>query len=291
VSPGSRGTGEKLWSRAAGRLIVGVVERIVVGKPNGQVVVVGPYSGVGIWCTTLVATTSGLTMLAWFGRLEDALACMEHLAVDVCILSESCGVAAARRRIHEHWPHVRVVVAADHVKRSHGLACVRRVTPSSSRADLLAAVIPPMTDESASPPTSALELSQREREVALLVPEGFSNGEIATILSISISTVKNHVHRILQKLGTQRRGQVRRALASEQLFGRRCEADLPSGHGEVFGRVRTATGAEQAAGRAGVDQVDHAVAFRPRQAAGEKRLYAGSRAWSAYHAGEGQSGT
>jgi DNA-binding NarL/FixJ family response regulator len=233
---------------------VGVVERIVVGRPNVEVVVVGPYSGVGIWCTTLVATTSGLTMLAWFRRLEDALDCMEHLAFDVCILSESCGVTAARRRINEHCPHVRVVVAADHVKRSHGLACVRRVTPSSSRAELLAAIIPPMTDERASPPTSALELSQREREVALLVAEGFSNGEIATILSISISTVKNHVHRVLEKLGVERRGQVRRALASEQLFGRMCESDLPSGHREASCRRRSHLAGED-------ERIDEAVAL------------------------------
>lgn len=50
-------------------------------------------------------------------------------------------------------------------------------------------------------------LTGRERELALLLDEGLSNKEIARRLSISVATVKNHVHRILEKLHVERRGQ------------------------------------------------------------------------------------
>jgi two-component system, NarL family, nitrate/nitrite response regulator NarL len=50
-------------------------------------------------------------------------------------------------------------------------------------------------------------LSSRESEILALVEQGRSNKEIARQLAISIATVKNHMHNILQKLQVGRRGQ------------------------------------------------------------------------------------
>jgi two-component system NarL family response regulator len=51
------------------------------------------------------------------------------------------------------------------------------------------------------------ELSERELAVLRLVAQGMSNLEIATALSISESTVKSHLNRILSKLGVSDRTQ------------------------------------------------------------------------------------
>ena len=51
----------------------------------------------------------------------------------------------------------------------------------------------------------ATRLTSREREVVSLIEQGFSNKEIARRLSIELSTAKNHVHNILEKLGAKRR--------------------------------------------------------------------------------------
>jgi DNA-binding CsgD family transcriptional regulator len=57
-------------------------------------------------------------------------------------------------------------------------------------------------------------LSPRERDIAELIANGFTNKEIAVRLSIACSTVKDHVHHILQKTGLRNRAAVAAASAS-----------------------------------------------------------------------------
>jgi DNA-binding NarL/FixJ family response regulator len=63
------------------------------------------------------------------------------------------------------------------------------------------------------PPSSALDcLTAREREIVALISQGFSNKEIAAALTISIPTVKSHVHNVLGKIGAERRTEASRLL-------------------------------------------------------------------------------
>lgn len=61
--------------------------------------------------------------------------------------------------------------------------------------------------DSSGPASTAATLTPREREIVLLLDEGLSNKEIASRLYIEVTTVKNHVHNILEKLHVHRRGQ------------------------------------------------------------------------------------
>jgi len=54
--------------------------------------------------------------------------------------------------------------------------------------------------------SSAASLTHREAEVLTLLEQGLSNKEIARRLAIGVTTVKNHVHRILEKMQVSRRG-------------------------------------------------------------------------------------
>lgn len=56
------------------------------------------------------------------------------------------------------------------------------------------------------PVADSTHLTPREVEVLALIDQGLSNKEIAAQLSLSLTTVKNHVHRILEKLHVRRRG-------------------------------------------------------------------------------------
>lgn len=59
-------------------------------------------------------------------------------------------------------------------------------------------------------------LTKRECEIAILVCQGMSNGEIAESLCISEATVKKHISNIFEKLGCSRREQVRQRLFLEE---------------------------------------------------------------------------
>jgi DNA-binding NarL/FixJ family response regulator len=73
------------------------------------------------------------------------------------------------------------------------------VAPSTTRR--LLDRFAPLLPSAAEPKSAGLRrLTEREREVLLLVAQGLSNGEIAVRLGLSEATVKTHVGRILTKL-------------------------------------------------------------------------------------------
>jgi DNA-binding NarL/FixJ family response regulator len=83
----------------------------------------------------------------------------------------------------------------------HGrLAC-----PAEISSGLLRALFETQHAHEQRSPTQAL--SRREREVMRQVEKGLSNKEIARELCLSVSTVKHHVHHILEKLELSRRTQ------------------------------------------------------------------------------------
>jgi DNA-binding NarL/FixJ family response regulator len=57
-------------------------------------------------------------------------------------------------------------------------------------------------------PESLRDLTEREREVLILIARGMSNEDIAATLFVSLATVKTHVNRILGKLRLRSRAQV-----------------------------------------------------------------------------------
>lgn len=132
--------------------------------------------------------------------------------------------AAATRVIRQQFPQVQVIaltsfkegeliknaleagaigyllkdVTADDLVRAIRAAQRGRVTLSPEAAQIL-------VETANLPPVPGGDLTEREREVLILMIEGLNNTQIAGRLTVSPSTIKSHVSNILSKLGVASR--------------------------------------------------------------------------------------
>jgi two-component system, NarL family, nitrate/nitrite response regulator NarL len=165
--------------------------------------------------------------------LADALAQVRDNSPDVVLLDFGPDGKSWLRALVEETPEAKVIVvglgedeadvivcaeagASGFVGRESSLehltACVR----SAANDDLLcspriAAILLERVKELSSPNGSGSHspppLTLRQLEVLQLVDSGLSNKEIANRLCLEVSTVKNHVHQILDKLQVQSRSE------------------------------------------------------------------------------------
>ena len=137
------------------------------------------------------------------------------------------------------WPHVRAMAKRVEVvaygvidEEREAVECAEAgvsgyVPSEASRDDLVAAILAVGRGEFHCParvtrllvqrvtslaserrgPGLLRALTAREKQVLALVDRGLANKEIATQLGVELSTVKNHVHNMLEKLGAARRGE------------------------------------------------------------------------------------
>jgi DNA-binding NarL/FixJ family response regulator len=81
------------------------------------------------------------------------------------------------------------------------------LAPSVTRR-LIAAFVAAPTRRPAASPARLGALTEREREVLVLIANGMNNAEIAAALFVGTATVKTHVNRIMAKLGARDRVQL-----------------------------------------------------------------------------------
>ena len=99
--------------------------------------------------------------------------------------------------------------SVNHLCRALMDACAGRLSCSAEiSSGLLRALFARARDERSAEMTDAL--TAREGEVLQLIGNGLSNKEIANELSVSVATVKHHVHHVLHKLKLPRRAQAMR---------------------------------------------------------------------------------
>lgn len=202
-------------------------------------------SGVRLYCEGLAQRLAGNPILTVVGTATDLLEtqeCVRDLRPDVVLLDVSSrGVLRLVPLLRAH-ENLRIVAFAVGDDEGDAVACAEAgvsafVERTASLDQLVAAVVRCMQGEltlsprtaaalfrrvaSLSHPASSVgnvvsgELTSREAQILGLVRNGLSNKQIGAQLGIRLSTVKNHVHHLLDKLGVSRRGEaaalVRRA--------------------------------------------------------------------------------
>lgn len=99
------------------------------------------------------------------------------------------------------------VPADDLVAAIRSVAAGEAVVAPRILRRLLEKFVDRLPDPAGGTPTSLEVLTDREREVLMLVARGMSNAEIAKELTVSETTVKTHVGHVLTKLGLRDRVQ------------------------------------------------------------------------------------
>jgi two-component system response regulator DevR len=173
---------------------------------------------------------------------EQALGLLEQHEIDLLLMDvmmEGMGGIAACRQIKERPNPPRVLMLTSssdeqavlssllagangyllkNVRREELLHCIRataqgQTTVDPSLTDTVARGLRELAQGKSGPSLSGpdtppgSELSERELEVVGLIAEGKTNKEIAEALIIAEKTARNHVSRILTKLGLTRRSQ------------------------------------------------------------------------------------
>ena len=178
----------------------------------------------------LLAQLPELRVIDLLSDPEVAAARVRGGDADVAVVDTGSGDVAVAAKLLQAVPDARVVVLAATQRPEDVFALAEAgvlgyVTPEQSTDDLGATIESVARDEmmctpriaallvrrvqalAANRPAPAGRLTAREARVLELVAEGLSNREIAARLYIEVTTVKNHVHNILEKLGAKTRAE------------------------------------------------------------------------------------
>lgn len=185
-------------------------------------------------CLRSRAGVSSVAVLKDLGSLRETLAAggTEVVLVDVSQGVELFDV----RDIAKEWPDVALIALGLTEHRQEVIRCGRAgftgyVSRDASIEALCESLVDIASGRLACPPEiasglmralrehglssggasdPAVELTHRESQVLELIGRGLTNKEIGSALSLSVATVKHHVHHLLEKMGLARRAQAMR---------------------------------------------------------------------------------
>lgn len=150
-------------------------------------------------------------VIMWFNRERIAdprvRRFVYHLVAVTAILAPLVGVSeytgvASRLPLNSHTMPILYMLTAEIVIAVHAAQAFLSPVPRSAPET---PVLWPGEPKGSQDGGSAGKLSKRELDIATLVARGYTNKEIATLLSISHKTVTNHLYHMYRKLGVGNR--------------------------------------------------------------------------------------
>jgi len=201
-----------------------------------RILVVDDHAVVRKGLQAVLGDEEGLEVIGEASSADESVAKAKALLPDVVLMDirmgegdDASGIDACRQ-IRSELPDAQVVMFTSYGERESVLSSIMAgatgfLTKNVSHTRLVEAIRaagrgeslldPSVTRDimrrlvelSETLPKTETTLSEREREVMLLVAQGCTNKEIAARLVVSPYTARNHVIRILDKLGLSRRSE------------------------------------------------------------------------------------
>jgi len=196
-----------------------------VHKPNLiRLLIADDHMVVRMGLRSMIDTQPGMVVVAEAANGREAIELFREHKPDITLMDlrmPVMGGVEATIAIREEFPDARVIVLTTYdgdeniyrALRAGAMAYLLKDIPRGEFLDDVRAVysgqycIPPAVAARLAQRMPYSELSTRELDVLKLIVEGLSNKEIASALTISESTVKNHVNSILGKLRVNDRTQ------------------------------------------------------------------------------------
>lgn len=203
-----------------------------------QIMLVDDHEGVRTGLRATIDLEEDMEVVAEASSGEECLEKLDEVAVDVILMDvmmEGLGGVEACRLIKERGVRPRILMLTSssddqavlsslvagangyllkNVRRAELLRSIRAANDGQTTLDqaVTATVSRQLMNLSLGSSDHKLDLAanpltEREMEVVGLIAEGMTNKEIATSLIIAEKTARNHVSRILTKLGLTRRSQ------------------------------------------------------------------------------------
>ena len=179
--------------------------------------------------------------LDWVGEArggEDAVQLCQEVNPDVMLVDmkmQGLDGIETTAAIKQACPEVQVLILTsfhdpDLVRRAMRAGAIGYVLKDASKEDLANAIRSARAGQAtisgkaasdllADPTPSAIELTEREREVLALLVKGMSNKEIAKQLHRSPFTVRHHVSQLIKRLGAANRAEVAAIAVKRGLIG------------------------------------------------------------------------
>jgi len=202
-----------------------------------RVLIVDDHPLVRLGVSDLLESTDDLCVIGTAGDGAEALAALKATPADVVLMDiEMPGIdgVEATRQIVEHRPATVVVILTtfadqDRINRALDAGAAGYLLKDAEPDELIRGIraaaggdvpISPRAARAlvaARRPRPEVALTDREREVLMLLVEGLANKQIARRLGIGEKTVKNHLTHVFATLGVTDRTQA--ALWAEREFG------------------------------------------------------------------------
>lgn len=212
----------RVYLLAANRFVRDALTRMLTRKGDIRVVGASAWSPEADVLDALLSTEHDLLLADWTSCGEGILTALteirEHFGEHKSILLGAKGdresfllaVKAGARGVLLEDASAADVAAAVRAVISGNAVC-----PPSLCAHLFDAVARPSWNLPSARLRVRLGLTRREQQVVPLIAGGLTNKEIAAHLCLSEQTVKNHIHRMLQKTGVRGRLEVVEACQAE----------------------------------------------------------------------------